>query len=327
MHVNMFDCDSVTQLFDASRHSGHVIVLHSIDLRALRQDMLNCMHLPWHAAGSCKACLSSKSGEALQCRQQLEDKQQPHFLPCTALGVMELIKRSGITLHGKSAVVIGNSGIVGTPLAMLLQANGVAALTVCPRSSYPEAFAPTQGPEDRDARAEAGACVPPVPEAVEAFKHKHASWQRSLSETQQDTALAAEHRTEQDQSTGLLDPTDEPPPACSASMKDLPAIARTADILVVAVGHAELVKRSWVKPGAVVIDVGINVVGNVDNGDYHVVGDAAYSEVSQVASAITPVPGGVGPMTIAAVLQNTIEAAETHLLNREHKSDLPRYCQ
>ena len=232
---------------------------------------------------------------------------------------MELIKRSGITLHGKSAVVIGNSGIVGTPLAMLLQANGVAALTVCPRSSYPEAFVAAQGSKDSNARAEAGACLPPVPEAVDAFKHKHTSWQRSLSGTQQDTALAAERHTKQDQPTGLLDPADEPPPACSASMKDLPAIARTADILVVAVGHAELVKHSWVKPGAVVIDVGINVVGSVDNGDYHVVGDAAYNEVSQIASAVTPVPGGVGPMTIAAVLQNTIQAAETHLLNREHK--------
>ena len=239
---------------------------------------------------------------------------------------MELIKRSGITLHGKSAVVIGNSGIVGTPLAMLLQASGVAALTVCPRSSYPEAFAPAQSSKDGAlppvARVEAGACVPPVSEAVDAFTGKHASWQRSLSETQQETVSAGERHSQQGQPTGLLNSNDTTPPACSASMKDLPAIARTADILVVAVGHAELVKRSWVKPGAVVIDVGINVVGDIDNGDYHVVGDAAYSEVSQVASAITPVPGGVGPMTIAAVLQNTIQAAEAHLLHRQQNQTL-----
>lgn len=234
---------------------------------------------------------------------------------------MELIKRSGITLHGKSAVVIGNSGIVGTPLAMLLQANGVAALTVCPRSSYPEAFAPVQTSEDGNARAEAGASLPAVSEAFEAFAGRHASWQHSLSGTQQETAGAVRH-SQQGQPTGLLDPNDTTPPACSASMKDLPAIARTADILVIAVGHAELVKRSWVKPGAVVIDVGINVVGDIDNGDYHVVGDAAYSEVSQVASAITPVPGGVGPMTIAAVLQNTIQAAEARLLNRQQNQIL-----
>lgn len=257
------------------------------------------------------------------CRERIEDRQQPHFLPCTALGVMELIKRSGITLQGKSAVVIGNSGIVGTPLAMLLQANGVAALTVCPRSSYPEAFASAQGSADKEARAEAGACLPPVPEAVDAFTSKNASWQHSLSQAQQDTASAADRHSQQDQPTGVLDPADEPPPACSATMQDLPTIARTADILVVAVGHAELVKQSWVKPGAVVIDIGINVVGDVDSGDYHVVGDAAYDQVAQVASAITPVPGGVGPMTIAAVLHNTIQAAETHLLNNPQKQCSP----
>ncbi|KAL0049948.1 hypothetical protein WJX82_001453 [Trebouxia sp. C0006] len=127
-----------------------------------------------------------------QHRQLLKNRQQPYFLPCTALGVMELIARSGITLPGKTAVVIGDSSVVGTPLAMLLQANGVAALTVCPRSSYPEAF-------ESQARANAGASY-------------------------------------------------------SAAMRDLPSIAQTADILIVAVGHAELVKRSWIKPGAVVID-------------------------------------------------------------------------
>ena len=226
---------------------------------------------------------------------------------------MELIKRSGISLQGKSAVVIGNSGIVGTPLAMLLQANGVAALTVCPRSSYPEAFAPAESPELKAARADASACLPPIPDAVDDFKTKNPSWQHSLSQAQQQTASAADCLSQPDQPIQPLDPTDEPPPACSANMQDLPTIARTADILVVAVGHAELVKQSWVKPGAVVIDVGINVVGDIDTGDYHVVGDAAYAEVASVASAITPVPGGVGPMTIAAVLHNTIQAAETRL--------------
>lgn len=232
---------------------------------------------------------------------------------------MELIKRSGITLRGKSAVVIGNSGIVGTPLAMLLQANGVAALTVCPRSSYPEAFASPLGSIGTEARAEAGACLPPLPEAVDKFRNRNASWQRELSHTQQETASAADRHSKQDQPTGVLDPADDPPPACSATMQDLPTIARTADILVVAVGHAGLVKRSWVKPGAVVIDVGINVAGDIDNGEYSVVGDAAYDEVAQVASAITPVPGGVGPMTIAAVLQNTIQAAETRLHSMQQK--------
>jgi hypothetical protein len=163
-----------------------------------------------------------------------------------------------------------------------------------------------------------------------------------------------------------------PPPARGAAgqpaIEGLPQMTRTADILVVAVGYPRLVKRSWVKPGAVVIDVGINVVGwGADGGGggvpgggagaaggsgraahqdlepphaveaggegpagaaavggaagtkpgggeepqhhFHVVGDVDFADVEGVASAITPVPGGVGPMTIAAVLHNTLAAA------------------
>lgn len=91
--------------------------------------------------------------------------------------------------------------------------------------------------------------------------------------------------------------------------KDLPAVCRTADLLVAAVGIPELVKRDWIKPGAIVIDVGINRVPG-DNGKTKLVGDVAYAECAEVAGAITPVPGGVGPMTIACLLQNTIVAAK-----------------
>ncbi len=90
--------------------------------------------------------------------------------------------------------------------------------------------------------------------------------------------------------------------------RDLPAIARRADILVVAAGHAELVRGDWLKPGAVVIDVGINRV-DVPGGKARIVGDVAFAEVQGIAAAITPVPGGVGPMTIACVLRNTLLAA------------------
>jgi methylenetetrahydrofolate dehydrogenase (NADP+)/methenyltetrahydrofolate cyclohydrolase len=89
--------------------------------------------------------------------------------------------------------------------------------------------------------------------------------------------------------------------------KDLPAVSRTADLLVAAVGIPELVKKDWVKPGAIVIDVGINRVPS-ENGKTKLVGDVAYDEVAEVAGAITPVPGGVGPMTIACLLQNTVTA-------------------
>ncbi len=93
--------------------------------------------------------------------------------------------------------------------------------------------------------------------------------------------------------------------------RDLPQVCREADILVAAVGRPEMVRDDWVKPGAIVIDVGINRVPNpaAGEGKTRVVGDVAYAGAAQVASAITPVPGGVGPMTIACLLRNTLEAA------------------
>ena len=93
--------------------------------------------------------------------------------------------------------------------------------------------------------------------------------------------------------------------------KDLPAICRTADILVAAVGRPEMVKSDWVKHGATVIDVGINRVAAPEKGEgkTKLVGDVAYTEVSEIAGAITPVPGGVGPMTIAMLMANTVIAA------------------
>ncbi len=92
--------------------------------------------------------------------------------------------------------------------------------------------------------------------------------------------------------------------------KDLPAICRRADILVAAVGRPEMVKADWVKPGAVVIDVGINRVEDASKkSGYRLTGDVAYQEVAPLCSAITPVPGGVGPMTIAMLMKNTLQAA------------------
>jgi methylenetetrahydrofolate dehydrogenase (NADP+) / methenyltetrahydrofolate cyclohydrolase len=98
---------------------------------------------------------------------------------------------------------------------------------------------------------------------------------------------------------------------CHSRTKDLPDVVRSADVLVAAVGRAEMVKGSWVKPGAVVIDVGVNRVDDATKKrGYRLVGDVAFEEVKEVASAITPVPGGVGPMTIAMLLRNTLMAAE-----------------
>jgi methylenetetrahydrofolate dehydrogenase (NADP+)/methenyltetrahydrofolate cyclohydrolase len=89
---------------------------------------------------------------------------------------------------------------------------------------------------------------------------------------------------------------------------NLPEIVRRADIVIAAVGRPEMVRGSWIKPGATVIDVGINRVEG-QGGKSRLVGDVAFEEAKQVAGAITPVPGGVGPMTIAVLLRNTLVAA------------------
>lgn len=91
--------------------------------------------------------------------------------------------------------------------------------------------------------------------------------------------------------------------------QNLPEVVRRADIVVAAVGRAEMVKADWIKPGACVIDVGINRVAADAPGRTKLVGDVAYAEVAQVAGSISPVPGGVGPMTIACLLYNTLAAA------------------
>jgi methylenetetrahydrofolate dehydrogenase (NADP+)/methenyltetrahydrofolate cyclohydrolase len=90
--------------------------------------------------------------------------------------------------------------------------------------------------------------------------------------------------------------------------RDLPQVVRRADIVVAAVGRAEMVRGDWIKPGATVIDVGINRVPTED-GKGRLVGDVAYGEAANSAAAITPVPGGVGPMTIAMLMRNTLVAA------------------
>ncbi|AZS14740.1 bifunctional methylenetetrahydrofolate dehydrogenase/methenyltetrahydrofolate cyclohydrolase FolD [Paenibacillus lutimineralis] len=143
------------------------------------------------------------------------------LLPCTPAGVIELIKRTGIEMSGKHAVVIGRSNIVGKPVSLLLQREN-ATVTMC---------------------------------------HSR-----------------------------------------TANMKEL---TKQADILVVAIGKANFVDASYVKPGAVVIDVGMN---RLDNGK--LAGDVDFESVKGVSGPITPVPGGVGPMTITMLMNNTLIAAK-----------------
>ena len=94
---------------------------------------------------------------------------------------------------------------------------------------------------------------------------------------------------------------------CHSRTTDLPGVCRRADVLIAAVGQARMVKADWVKPGAIVIDVGMNRLAD------GLCGDVAFDAVAPVASAITPVPGGVGPMTIACLLRNTLKAARLAL--------------
>jgi methylenetetrahydrofolate dehydrogenase (NADP+) / methenyltetrahydrofolate cyclohydrolase len=90
--------------------------------------------------------------------------------------------------------------------------------------------------------------------------------------------------------------------------RDVPMVCRRADLVVAATGRPGLVRRDWIKPGATVIDVGINRIAD-ESGRHRIVGDVAFAEVCDVAGAVTPVPGGVGPMTIACLLANTVKAA------------------
>lgn len=97
---------------------------------------------------------------------------------------------------------------------------------------------------------------------------------------------------------------------CHSRSMDLPAITRKAEVLVAAIGRPEMVRGDWIKPGATVIDVGVNrVEDETAKRGYRLVGDVAFDEAVEVAGAITPVPGGVGPMTIAMLLRNTLRAA------------------
>ncbi|KAJ3249668.1 tetrahydrofolate synthase [Chytriomyces hyalinus] len=155
---------------------------------------------------------------------------EPMFIPCTPKGVMVLLEHAKVDLAGKTAVVLGRSNIVGSPVATLLTAKD-ATVTIC-----------------------------------------------------------------------------------HSRTKNIEEIVKTADVLVAAVGRPEMVKGSWLKPGCVVIDVGTNAIPDATKkAGVRWVGDVAYNEALPIVSAITPVPGGVGPMTVAMLLDNTVLSAKRFL--------------
>ena len=152
----------------------------------------------------------------------------PKFISCTPYGVLQMLKRSGISTSGKNAVVLGRSNLVGRPIATLLSSKG---------------------------------------------------WDATVT-------------------------------VCHSRTSDLARVTSQADILIAAIGIPEFVKASMVKPGAVVIDVGINRIDDPNKAKgTRLVGDVAFEEVAAKSSFITPVPGGVGPMTIAMLMVNTVNAA------------------
>nr|WP_303652658.1 bifunctional 5,10-methylenetetrahydrofolate dehydrogenase/5,10-methenyltetrahydrofolate cyclohydrolase [Paludisphaera mucosa] len=149
----------------------------------------------------------------------------PRFVPCTPLGIIELLKDAGVETRGAHVVVLGRSQVVGKPVALLLLQKGKGA--------------------------------------------------------------------------------DATVTVCHTGTKDPARFAREADVLIAAMGQPEAVKADWVKPHAVVIDVGIH-----RKADGKLCGDVDFAEVAEVAGKITPVPGGVGPMTVAMLLRNTLFAAK-----------------
>lgn len=152
----------------------------------------------------------------------------PKFISCTPYGVLQMLKRSGISTSGKNVVVLGRSNLVGRPIATLLSSKG---------------------------------------------------WDATVT-------------------------------VCHSRTSDLAEVTSQADILIAAIGIPEFVKANMVKPGAVVIDVGINRIDDPNKAKgTRLVGDVAFEEVAAKSSFITPVPGGVGPMTIAMLMVNTVNAA------------------
>ena len=167
-------------------------------------------------------------------------QKRPRFVPCTPAGIMDLLRRSGLEVAGRRAVVLGRSDIVGKPMALLLL-HADATVTVC-----------------------------------------------------------------------------------HSRTRDLPSVTREADLLVAAIGRPGFVRSEHVKPGAVVIDVGMNRIERPEEArelldperlpdfekkGYALVGDVHFPQVREVASALTPVPRGVGPLTIALLMRNTVTAA------------------
>lgn len=251
LHVILVGEDSASQIYvqhkiTACERIGFDSQTHRLDKNILSEDVLHLINqlnqddqvdgillqlpLPKHldANQMINVIDPKKDVDALHPYNMgcLATRQTPYFYPCTPSGIIRLLKQAILNIAGSHAVIIGQSNIVGRPLALMLLNENVT-VTIC---------------------------------------HKQT--------------------------------------------QNLASICQTADILISATGAPHLVKADWVKPGAIVIDVGI-----YRNAQNQILGDVDFEQVKQKASAITPVPGGVGPMTIACLMQNTLHAFKTHQLS------------
>uniref|UniRef100_A0A1B0CH43 C-1-tetrahydrofolate synthase, cytoplasmic n=2 Tax=Lutzomyia longipalpis TaxID=7200 RepID=A0A1B0CH43_LUTLO len=251
------------------------------------------------------------------------------FLPCTPNGCIELIKRTGVPIAGANAVVLGRSKIVGTPVSELLKWNH-ATVTLSRLNNDPtihgiivqmpldcvneidahlitDSVSPDKDVDGLNTINEGRVCVgemtgflPCTPNGcIELIKRTGVPIAGANAVVLGRSKIVGTPVSE------LLKWNHATVTVCHSKT------TKNADILVVAIGKPEFVRGDWIKPGAVVIDCGINAVQDPTKvSGQRLVGDVCYEEARQVASYITPVPGGVGPMTVAMLMQNTVQSAE-----------------
>lgn len=235
-HISLSDDITEPELLDRIRNLNNDPLVHGILVQLPLPS-----HISEYAVTSAVADEKDVDGFGTNNIGELAKKGgKPLFTPCTPKGVMVLLKEAGVDLSGKTAVVIGRSDIVGSPVSYLLR-NADATVTVC------------------------------------------------HSKTQ-----------------------------------NLQAIVKTADVVIAALGSPRFVKGDWLKEGAVVIDVGTNFIpDDTKKSGYRLVGDVDYDSAAEVASNITPVPGGVGPMTVAMLMQNVVDATTVYFERQKLRKTLP----
>jgi len=228
------------------------------------------------------------------------------LVPCTPLGCLMLLRDRLGDLSGLNAVVIGRSNIVGKPMAALLLKESCTVTIAHSRTR--DLPAVVRGADIVIAAVGQTGFVPCTPLGCLMLLQDHLGDLSGL-----EAVVIGRSNIVGKPMAQLLTDANATVTIAHSRTRNLADVVRRADIVVAAVGRPEMVRGDWIKPGATVIDVGINrLPPTEDKPKGRLVGDVAYGEAAEVAGAITPVPGGVGPMTIAVLLRNTLVAAHTH---------------